>query len=170
MKKLILILPCLVTIFQPLIAKVEVPHQAFRFEMLESFMPNNSFQELEKKYSPAETLPSENGIITKKFLLKHERFSFPVYAQHLDGKIIDFYAKLPSYFSHDRFLTDLQKKWGKQQHYKKQGEEAVYVWVNNETEFIYQASCTITCFPVFLTGMKRVNKQDALFKKLQSGF
>lgn len=137
--------------FQPLNAKVETPNYNFSLDTLADFYPSKSKDELEKKYGKAEIMATKNGTETLKFYVAHIRYKFPVIVQTRDGKVLDFFAKLPSYFLHDIFFQSLVNRLGKQNDYKKVGEEAVYRWEKDSLKHVYSAACTITCFPIFYT-------------------
>ena len=151
MFKLLLILPCLTTMFQPLNAKVEAPNYNFSLETLADFFPEKKIEELEPKYGKAEEMNSAGSVKTNKFYVAHIRYKFPIIVQSRDGKVLDFFAKLPSYFLHDVFFQSLVNRLGKQNQYKKIGEEAVYIWEKDGLKHVYSAACTITCFPIFYT-------------------
>lgn len=135
--------------FQPLNAKVEAPNYNFSVETLQDFFPGKKVEELEKKYGKPENVNDVQGIQTKKFHVAHIRYKFPVLVQVREGVVLDFFARLPSYFLHDVFLQSLVNKWGKQTSYKKVSEEAFYVWSDKDFKQVYSAACTITCFPIF---------------------
>jgi hypothetical protein len=137
--------------FQPLNAKVEAPNYNFSLETLADFFPEKKIDDIEKKYGKSEVMGDKNGIETLKFYVAHIRYKFPVIVQAKDGKILDFFAKLPSYFLHDIFFQSLVNRIGKQKDYRKVGEEAVYSWEQDSLKHVYSAACTITCFPVFYT-------------------
>lgn len=135
--------------FQPLNAKVEAPNYNFSLETLADFMPEKDLSELEKKYGKPEQMNDLRGVLTKKFYVAQIRYKFPVMVQDQQGKVLDMFARLPSYFLHDIFHQALINRMGKQTTYKKVGEEAVYTWNFQGNTHIYSASCTITCFPIF---------------------
>ncbi len=137
--------------FQPLNAKVEAPNYNFSLDTLADFFPEKNKDEVEKKYGKPELMDKRNGVETFKFYVAHIRYKFPVIVQVKEGKILDFFAKLPSYFLHDIFFQSLVNRMGKQKNYRKVGEEAVYVWEKDALKHVYSASCTITCFPIFYT-------------------
>ena len=137
--------------FQPLNAKVEAPNYNFSLDTLADFFPEKNRADVEKKYGKAEVMATKSSVETLKFYVAHIRYKFPVIVQVKDGKILDFFAKLPSYFLHDVFFQSLVNRMGKQQSYKKVGEEAVYVWEKDSLKHVYSAACTITCFTIFYT-------------------
>lgn len=139
--------------FQQLNAKVEKPNYNFSVDTLEDFVPGKKIEELQKKYGKSETMSESGGILTLKFYVAHIRYKFPVLVQAKDGIVLDNFARLPSYFLHDVFFQSLVNRMGKQTSYKKVGEEAVYKWKKGETEHVYSAACTITCFPIFYSVM-----------------
>lgn len=149
MLKLLIILPCLLIMFQPLNAKVEAPNYNFDFSIFNDFMPDTKVASIEAKYSKGERMKNVRGAQTLKFYVKHPRYNFPVFVQERDGVVLDFFARLPSYFLHDVFHQSIINRYGKQTTYKKVGEEAVYVWEKAPLRHIYSGACTITCFPIF---------------------
>ena len=135
--------------FQPLNAKVEAPNYDFSLDTLAHFFPEKTISDAEKKYGKPESMGTKNGVETAKFYVAHIRYKFPVIVQSKDGKILDFFARLPNYFLHDMFFQSLVNRMGKQKEYKKVGEEAYYVWEKDGLKHVYSAACTITCFPIF---------------------
>lgn len=166
MLKLLIILPCLMLMFQPLNAKVESPNYNFSLDTLADFMPGKAQSELEKKYGKPEVMSDEGGIRTLKFQVAHIRYKFPVLVQVKEGLIQDFFARLPSYFLHDVFFQSLINRLGKQTRYKKIGEEAFYTWEAQPLRHIYSAACTITCFPIFY-AVHPLDFESNLMKKMQ---
>jgi hypothetical protein len=149
MLKLLPILPCLLLMYQPLNAKVEAPNYDFSIKTLNDFLPGQKINDVNAKYGAPTEMSSKGGTKTLKYQVAHIRYKFPVILQASDGIILDFFARLPSYFLHDVFFQSLVNKLGKQSSYQKVGEEAVYIWEQKELKHIYSASCTITCFPIF---------------------
>ncbi len=135
--------------FQPLNAKVEAPNYNFSLDTLADFFPQKTIDDLDKKYGKPEVMNVKDGIQTIKYYVAHIRYKFPVIVQAKEGKVLDFFAKLPSYFLHDVFFQSLINRLGKQDYYKRVQEEAVYRWNKNELTHVYSAACTITCFPIF---------------------
>jgi hypothetical protein len=137
--------------FQPLNAKVEAPNYNFSLETLSEFFPDKKIADVEKKYGNPEFMSKSGKTETFKFYVSHLRYKFPVIVQAEDGVILDFFARLPDYFLHDVFFQSLVNRIGKQNAYKKVGEEAVYRWEKDSLKHVYSAACTITCFPIFYT-------------------
>lgn len=137
--------------FQPLNAKVEAPNYNFSLDTLADFFPRKNPLELDKKYGKPTIMGTLTGVDTVKYEVAHIRYKFPVIVQLKDGKVHDFFARLPNYFLHDVFFQSLVNRMGKQKSYKKYGEEAVYTWEKDSLKHVYSASCTITCFPIFYT-------------------
>lgn len=151
MFKLHIILPCLFLMFQPLNAKVEAPNYNFDLNTFNDFMPEKKLSDIESKYSKGEVMKDTSGIQTIKFNVSHVRYKFPVFVQARDGIVLDFFARLPSYFLHDVFHQALINRHGKQTTYKKVLEEAYYIWEKAPLRHVYSGACTITCFPIFYT-------------------
>jgi hypothetical protein len=89
-----------------------------------------------------------------------------VIVQSQEGKILDMFAKLPSYFLHDVFHQSLINRFGKQDEYKKYGEEAIYKWTKSPLTHVYSGACTITCFPIFYTVFPTDQKTERPFTPL----
>ncbi len=151
MFRLLIILPCFFVMFQPLNAKVDPPNYNFSLNTLEEFYPDKNLDDLIKKYGKPEVLSKQGQTETMRFYVEHIRYKFPVLVQTQQGKILDVFAKLPSYFLHDIFFQSLVNRIGKQNIFKKYLEEAVYIWEKDNLKYVYSAACTITCFPLFLT-------------------
>jgi hypothetical protein len=154
MLKLFIILPCLITMFQPLNAKVEAPNYDFSVSTLEDFFPGKDVSEIEKKYGTAEVMSEAGNVKTLKFYVAQIRYKFPVLVQVENGIVNDVFARLPNYFLHDVFFQSLVNRFGKQTTYKKVLEEAYYVWDQKPLKHVYSAACTITCFPIFYSVQK----------------
>jgi hypothetical protein len=167
MIKVLLILPWLITMFQPLNAKVEAPNYDFSLDTLADFMPDKKISDVEKKYGKSEVVNDKSGTLTLKFYVAHIRYKFPVIVQTKDGIILDFFARLPSYFLHDVFFQSLVNRLGKQDFYRKVGEEAVYSWDKKPLKHIYSAACTITCFPIFYSVHTLEGNSEPLLKTMQ---
>ncbi|OFZ48463.1 MAG: hypothetical protein A2381_03460 [Bdellovibrionales bacterium RIFOXYB1_FULL_37_110] len=140
----------LITISLPAFAKVEAFNYNFSLEILEDFYPDKTLESIEKKYNKGANISSNADYKIIKYLINHQRYTFPVFVQYYKDKSVDFYVRLPSYFMHDIFHESLIKKLGKQDTYSKYEESASYTWKNvKDTQHFYRAECTITCFPIF---------------------
>ena len=138
------------------ISKVEPPNYNFSLDMLDKFLPGKAYTAIEQDLGKGEIYKSKNDYITYKFYVAQYRYKFPVFVQVRGGKVVDFFAKLPSYFLHNVFHQTLITRIGKQDKYNKYEESAVYTWKNNSgNKHIYFGTCTITCFPVYYTVILR---------------
>lgn len=136
------------------LAKVEAPNYNFSLDQLIDFFPDKSFEELQQKRGKAELHTMNGQVPTYKYYVEQIHYKFPVYFQVYQGKILDFYAKLPSYFLHDVFHQSLLNRFGKQDKYLKKANHATYIWKNkNNALLLYQGGCTIQCFSVFFTAI-----------------
>lgn len=167
MLKLILILPWLIIIFQPLNAKVEAPNYHFSVDTLQEFAPGSSIDTIEKKYGKGSVEKKSGAARTLKFFVSHIRYKFPVLVQESEGKVLDMYARLPHYFLHDVFLQSLVNRIGKQNAYKKTGEHAYYVWDKDGLRYIYDGACTITCFPIFYAVEKKESAVPSILQQMK---
>lgn len=146
-------LKAILLLFFPLLsfALVEPPNYNFSLDELALFYPDKTMSEIEKKYPKSEVIFNEPPYLVKRYEVSHIRYKFPVLVQYKDGKVLDFYARLPAYFLHDIFHQSLINRYGKQDQYKKVEEQAVYGWKNAKgLKITYSGGCTITCFPIFL--------------------
>jgi hypothetical protein len=135
--------------FQPLNAKVIAPNYEFNVDSLMDFLPSKDLKDIESKYGKPEVMNLKDGIQLLKVQIKTTNYHIPVMIQVRDNKILDFYAKLPSYFLHDVFFQSLINRLGKQEVFQKSAEEAIYQWLKDDMTHVYSAACTITCFPIF---------------------
>ncbi|OFZ21583.1 MAG: hypothetical protein A2202_09065 [Bdellovibrionales bacterium RIFOXYA1_FULL_36_14] len=157
MKKVIFFM--LIAFSWQLYAKVDAFNYNFSLEILEDFYPDKTLESIEKKYNKGSSILSNADYKINKYLINHQRYTFPVFVQYYKEKSVDFYVRLPSYFVHDIFHASLIKKLGKQDIYSKYEESASYTWKNiKDAKHFYRAECTITCFPIFYSVM--TNKSD----------
>ena len=151
-------------------AAVDAPNFNFNFDSLKDFFPRQDLATLDQKFTP-QVLQANGAYRWQKYQLTHPRYQIKILAQAWQDKVADFFAPLPSFFSHDLFLQALIKRLGPAQKMAKQGEEAAYFWEQDQLRYIYAAACTITCFPVYLTVIDlRIPPQDAyqpLWERLQ---
>ena len=134
-----------------LFALIEEPNYNFSLDQFDSIMPGTKKEVVEQKFGKGSLLKKNPETI--KYLLKHQRYVFPVIVQYDEtGTTQDFYAKLPSYFFHSVFHQAIITRFGKQNQYIKGTRNALYIWDNIKgNKIIYSGSCTITCFPEFYT-------------------
>ena len=147
-------------------AKVDPPNYNFSLDTLKDFYPEADLADLEKKYGKAEVMSGSGGSLTIKFYVSHLRYKFPVIVQTANGKVLDMFAKLPSYFLHDIFHQSLINRLGTQDDYKRYGEEAIYKWNKTPLTHVYSGACTITCFPIFYTVFPTEIKPERPFTPL----
>ncbi len=157
-------------VISPAFSKVEKPNYDFSLDTLNDFFPEKPTAELDKKYGKAEVMGEKNGIQTLKYQVSYLRYKFPVVLQARDGAVLDFFARMPSYFLHDVFFQSLVNRHGKQDTYRKVGEEAVYAWEKKPLRHVYSAACTITCFPIFYTVFPAEPSADPLIKKMKDAY
>lgn len=147
-------------------AKVIPPNYDFSMDTLSEFFPGKDISAVETKYGKPESLRDDGAVKMARFKVKQMRYLFPVIVQYSQGKILDMHATLPSYFLHDIFHQSLINRWGKQQTYQRVDEEAFYEWKNPEFIMSYGASCTITCFPTYLSVKPSPEKSAGGFKSI----
>lgn len=150
-------------------AKVEKPNYEFNIDIFNDFLPGKTLDGLKSKYGSPEVMSEVSKVQTLKFTVTHPRYKFPVIVQAKEGVILDYLARLPSYFLHDVFFQSLVNRLGKQNEHKKVGEEAYYVWNAQETKHIYSAACTITCFPIFYAVQPAAPTSTPLLEQMKRG-
>jgi hypothetical protein len=132
-------------------AEITPPNYDFTLKSIDNFTPGKSIEEI-KKQNPKFDLLADNGdqkIL--RFKLKRANYSLDVYTQVKKELVTDLFVRLPQYFLHDIFLSDLQKKWKKQDKFVRHDKSALYVWLNRDNfNIIYHGSCSINCFPMFI--------------------
>lgn len=142
-------------------SEVIPPNYDFSMDTLADFFPEKEVAGIEGKYGKGEVLRDDGQIKLVRYMVAQIRYVFPVVVQMAQGKIIDMHARLPSYFLHDIFHHSLIKRWGQQQTYKRVDEEAYYEWKNEQLIMRYGASCTITCFPTYLSAQPPSGKMPS---------
>lgn len=164
MRLISFILPCLLLMFQPLKAKVEAPNYHFDLKEFDAFLPGKAIEPVSGQFQP---LIKKNGSLLFQTQIKKERYQIPLFITLENNKVIDFYAKLPSYFLHDVFFQSLVNRYGKQTRYQMKDEHAVYTWNLGDTLITYSATCTITCFPIYLSIASQQHKDKSLLKQIK---
>jgi hypothetical protein len=147
-------------------AEITPPNSDFTLKTLEIFYPGKLIEEV-KKANPNYKVIEEAG--EKKiffFRLKRTNYILDIYTQVQKDQITDLYVRLPQHFLHDIFLKELQTKWKKQDRYVRKNGSALYTWLNKDNfNIIYQGSCSITCFPMFIEIVSTDKKVQPFFKK-----
>ena len=132
--------------------------QPFSLEHFTLFFPSTPLGDIEKIHQKGEESKSINeGIILKHYIVENVN----IWIQIKDEYVIDFYARLPTHFSHDYFHQFLIKRYGKQNSYFKQNRSAIYEWKDkNGDDIIYSGQCTLTCFPHYLSIVSRQESRE----------
>ena len=148
MRKIFLFL--ILSISLNLQAEVTPANYNFSLEAIKVFKPGGTREAFEKKYGKGEVWKEENKTIILKYYVAQLRYKFPVFVQVFDGKVVDFFARLPTYFLHDIFHQSIINRVGKQDKYYRLENNALYKWVNKKgIDYTYSGTCTITCFPIY---------------------
>jgi hypothetical protein len=141
------------TFFFNLYAAIEAPNYNFDFDSLTIFMPGKAFEAVQTKLGVGEQIGRQGDVILYRFYVRHVRYKFPVFVQVYQGNILDFTARLPSYFLHDTFHQALINRFRKQDKFQHQDNTSVYMWLDREgADITYSGACTITCFPIFVAA------------------
>lgn len=134
------------------LAKVDPPNYNFSLDALKVFDPGSELKNIQAKYGKGELIQDGGDLKTYKFYVAQIRYKFPVYVQLYKGKSLDFFARLPNYFSHDLFHQSIINRIGKQDKFFKIEANALYRWTNkNGNNYAYSGTCTITCFPLYFS-------------------
>ena len=149
---------------QDIQGQVIPPNYNFSLNALRVFYPGQPLRGIIRRYGRGEIIKQQESTRLMRFYVKHLRYQFSVMVQIQENKVVDFLATLPSYFLHDVFHQSLINRYGKQNRYFHQETSAVYLWKNkNGIDFIYRATCTITCFPIYLAGRPSQKNPAASF-------
>ena len=131
-------------------SKIDPPNYNFSFEELAIFKPGTILSDIQKKYGEGEIMDKNVTVELRKFYVTHLRYKFPVIVQFFEGKVVDSYARLPSYFLHNVFHQTLIDKLGPQKSYLNKDGTSKYQWKDTQgISYLYEGACTITCFPIF---------------------
>lgn len=172
--KFFILLILVISLTNSVHSKVDPPNYNFSLDSLAIFYPGKKLADIPKeKFGTGESVIKEGEKVITKFYVAHIRYKFPIFVQTINGEIVDFMARLPSYFLHDVFHQSLINRYGKQDQYFKQHSNAVYIWNNKDSiRFTYEGACTINCFPIYLSAMKFDGLHDgkpfeSILKKLK---
>lgn len=148
-------------------AKITPPNYDFNWGVIENFFPSKTIEDIKKINLKIETLEDNGDLKLLKTKLIKKDYSLDIYLQLKKDVIFDTYIRMPQYFSHDIFLKELQSKWKKQDKFKNKDGSSYYVWFNRDNmNILYQGSCSITCFPMFIEFVKYGEKgTPPLYKK-----
>ncbi|MCB9092583.1 MAG: hypothetical protein H6620_08500 [Halobacteriovoraceae bacterium] len=135
--------------------KVDPPNYNFTLDKLAIYYPDKPFSEIEKLHKERlQLIKDEQEIKLYKVLIQDRRYTFSLFFHTSKGKILDFYTRLPNYFLHDVFHQSLINRYGKQKEYKLTNGVALYQWEVDNLKILYSGTCSMTCFPIFLTVYK----------------
>lgn len=150
------------------IAEIKSPNYDFSIAVLEPFFPGKSVSEVQKDKTIKSDIFEDGGNQkTYRFKLKKENYILDLYTQTKDDKITDLFVRLPQHFNHDLFLTELQKRYKKQDRFVRKDLSALYVWMNRDgNNILYHGSCSITCFPMFIEIVSTEKTVVPLYQKL----
>jgi hypothetical protein len=148
-------------------AKITPPNYDFNLGVIENFFPSKTIEDIKKLNLKIETLEDNGDSKLLKTKLIKKDYVLDIYLQLKKDIIIDTYIRMPQYFNHDIFLKELQTKWKKQDKFKNKDGSSYYVWFNRDNlNILYQGSCSITCFPMFIEFVKSGDKSTPpLYKK-----
>ncbi len=133
-------------------AQVDPPNYNFSLDQFDPFLPGQKFSSQWKQQHQAVLMSEKNNIQLYRLQIKQLRYVFSIFVGVKENIIVDFYATLPTYFLHDVFHQSLINRFQKQDEYQLINGTALYTWKKNpQKKMIYSATCTITCFPIFLT-------------------
>jgi hypothetical protein len=145
-------------------AKVTPKNYDFTYDKFKDFYPGQNISAIKSKYKNLKLINKQGAVETYEATITHVRYVFPLYIQIKEEKVIDFFAKLPSYFIHDIFHQSIINRYGMQNKFHHKDGTSFYVWNNADgIKITYSGACTITCFPIFIHGIS--TKEKALMKE-----
>lgn len=165
--KFLLFMGLLLSFSTRIYAEIKPPNYDFTFASLGPFLPGGTLEKIKSDKTIQSDIFEDNGNLKiLRIKLKRANYHIDVYVQTKDDKITDMFARLPQHFIHDIFLADLQKKYKKQDKYVQKDMNALYVWMNRDgNNIIYQGSCSITCFPMFVEVVSADKSVVPLYQK-----
>ena len=148
-------------------AEIKTPNYGFSTNVIEPFFPGSTMEKIKADKTIVSDIYEDNGnekII--KLKLKKPEYHLDMFIQTKDDKVTDLFVRLPQYFNHDKFLTDLQKKYKKQDKYARKDLSALYMWMNRDgNNIIYHGSCSVSCFPMFIEFVSTDKSVVPLYSK-----
>ncbi len=143
-------------------SKIDPPNYDFSLNQFEPFMPEQKYSDLVKVKGEGAHYSKSGRFHIKKYLFKNARYVFPLFVQvDTENDLIKgFYVRLPQYFLHNIFHQSLINKFGKQDKYNHVESVSMYRWEKQGIKMIYSGTCTITCFPIYLTRYKVLDKKN----------
>ena len=104
-------------------------------DTLKKFYPGTELSAIQKEFGKGETISSGGAAKSYKFYVAQLRYKFPVFVTVSQNKVVDFFARLPTYFLHDIFHQSLINRYGKQDEYSKVKRNGLYIWNNENISF-----------------------------------
>ena len=148
-------------------AKVEPPNYDFSLDKFRLFFPGAKRADIKKEYKSEELVLTTGPYQTYKYYVTHIRYRFPILVQYKNDIVTDFHARLPAYFLHDVFHQSIINRFGKQDRYKNDKEQSIYVWNNIENNrHTYVGACSVTCFPIFYAVRKIDLEKEGDYKPI----
>jgi hypothetical protein len=149
-------------------AEIKIPNYDFSTNTLEPFFPGSTMEKIKADKTIVSDIFEDNGnqkILKIKFF--RPNYSLDIFLQTKDDKVTDLFVRLPQHFNHDLLLTDLQKKYKKQDKFVRKDMSALYVWMNRDgNNIIYHGSCSVSCFPMFIEFVSTDKNVTPLYQKL----
>ncbi|MGB0453693.1 MAG: hypothetical protein ACPGJV_08250 [Bacteriovoracaceae bacterium] len=140
----------------PANAKIEKPNYDFSMDKLVQFDLGKTQEEVEKILGKGETIDENSKATIIKYHIAHIRYKFPILIRFNNKKIVDYHARLPSYFIHDVFHQSIINRFGKQDTYALDNGTALYTWTKKENVgYLYSSTCTLTCFPIYFSAFSK---------------
>ncbi len=177
MKAVIKITLCFIFIFFNT-AQAQDFTSTFKLEILTPFLPGKSINLTKKEMQGHSVLTKDGEKIIFLTRITSDKFFLTATVQIEKGIVLDGFFRFPNNFSHDRILELLQKNFGKQSKYYKQGNQSLYFWNDKDlggekVNLIYHGACSISCFPmgIFVIGKKSSENPSfiSLYKKFNDG-
>lgn len=149
-------------------AEIKTPNYDFTPATLEPFFPGSTMEKIKADKAIVSDIFEDNGnqkII--KIKLQKPNYRLDIFLQTKDDIVTDLFVRLPQHFNHDLLLTELQKKYKKQDKFVRKDMSALYVWMGRDgNNILYHGSCSVACFPMFIEFVKADKTIVPLYQKL----
>ncbi len=116
---------------------------------LNTYTPKRNWPELLQKNKNIKLYSKDKNHSLYKLVLEKKNFRINIFFQIINNKISNTFIKFPSYFLHDRFLEIFLKENKVKSIFK--NNTRLYQWEKDGFNWHYSATCTITCFPIYLS-------------------
>lgn len=161
----------IVTINPPSVrGEIKKPDYSSTIKSLQIFYPGQSIKDIEKIRGKGEIYSKRGEELVYQYKIDYFGYDFPILIQVKEGVVLGLWASLPTYFVHDIFHKQLIEMYGKQDHYFKKENSALYLWRDEDgNSVMYSGQCTLTCFSsyIFVVNNKLPKERRTLLKQFR---